>query len=63
MGNPINKPLVGDQVWLHSPPQERMKKFTSLWKGPYTILDKPGIVNYKIQLIGGYRHLWYIETD
>ena len=29
------------------------KKFASFWKGPDTILDKSGPVNYKIQLIGG----------
>ena len=28
------------------------QKFTSFWKGPYTIVDKIGEVNYKIQLIG-----------
>ena len=46
---------VGDRVWLYSPaiPQGRTKKLSSLWKGPYTVVDKPGVVNYKIQLIGG----------
>ena len=28
------------------------RKFTSFWKGPYTVIDKPGYVTYKIQLIG-----------
>ena len=32
--------------------REEQKKFVSLWKGSYTVLDKPGIANYKIQLIG-----------
>ena len=42
---------VDDQVWLYNPaiPQGRTKKLASLWKGPYTVLDKPGVVNYKIQ--------------
>ena len=46
---------IGDRVWLYTPvvPKGHTKKFTSFWKGPYTILDKPGPVNYKIQLIGG----------
>ena len=46
---------VGDREWLYSPvvPQGYTKKFTSFWKGPYTIVDKTGDVNYKIQLIGG----------
>ena len=46
---------VGDRVWLYNPvvPRGSTKKFASLWKGPYTVIDKPGVVNYKIQLIGG----------
>ena len=50
---------VGDRVWLYTPvvPKGRTKKFASFWKGPYTIIDKPGEVNYKIQLIGGTQAL------
>ena len=46
---------VGDRVWLYTPVVSKgnTKKFTSFWKGPYTIVDKTGEVNYKIQLIGG----------
>ena len=46
---------IGDRVWLYTPvvPKGQTKKFASFWKGPYTVLDKPGPVNYKIQLIGG----------
>ena len=46
---------VGDRVWLYTPvvSKGKTKKFTSFWKGPYTIVDKPGEINYKIQLIGG----------
>ena len=46
---------VGDRVWLYNPrvPQGRPKKLISKWKGPYTVIDKPGAVNYKVQLIGG----------
>lgn len=46
---------VGDRVWLYTPVVSKgnTKKFTSFWKGPYTVVDKPGDVTYKIQLIGG----------
>ena len=46
---------VGDRVWLYCPAIKpgRTKKFACLWKGPYTITDKTGPVNYRIQLIGG----------
>ena len=46
---------VGDRVWLFVPTVKRgqTKKFVSLWRGPYTILDKVSAVNYRIQLIGG----------
>ena len=39
---------VGDRVWLYSPviiPQGNTKKFTSFWKGLYTMIDKTGDVN------------------
>lgn len=46
---------VGDRVWLFVPTVKRgqTKKFVSLWRGPYTILDKVSAVNYRIQPIGG----------
>ena len=46
---------VGDRVWLYCPAIRpgRTKKFGCLWKGPYTITDRTGPVNYRIQLIGG----------
>ena len=46
---------VGDRVWLYTSvvSKGKTKKFTSFWKGPYTIVDKPGEINYKIQFIGG----------
>ena len=46
---------VGDRVWLYTPvvSKGKTKKFTLFWKGPYTIVDKPGEADYKIQLIGG----------
>ena len=28
------------------------KKLASLWRGPYTVIDKLNAVNYRIQLIG-----------
>lgn len=41
-------------MWLYVPAvkQGRTKKLSSLWRGPYTILDKTSPVNYRIQLIG-----------
>ena len=50
---------VEDRVWLYTPvvPQVRTRKFTSFWKGSYTVIDKPGEVTYKIQLIGGTQTL------
>ena len=50
---------VGDRVWLYNPAikQGRTKKFANLWRGPYTIVDKTGPVNYRIQLIGGSQTL------
>ena len=45
---------VGDLVWLYVPAikQGITKKFSSLWQGPYTVIDKTSDVNYKIQLVG-----------
>ena len=49
----------GDLVWLFIPAVKRhMKKFSSLWKGLYTIVDKCGPVNYKIQLILTVLNSW-----
>ena len=49
----------GDRVWLYIPAvkQGRSKKFSSLWRGPYTVIDKTNSVNYWIQLIGISRSL------
>ena len=46
-------------VWLYTPVVRKgnTKKFSSFWKGPYTIVDKVGPVNYKIQLVGGTQSL------
>ena len=46
---------VGDRVWLFVPAirKGQTKKFASLWRGPYTIIDKVGPVNYHVQLIVG----------
>ena len=45
---------VGDRVWLFIPAVKtgRTKKLASLWQGPYTVIDRTGHVNYRIQLIG-----------
>lgn len=46
---------VGDIVWLYVPAVKSglSRKLSSLWQGPYTVLDKVTTVNYRIQLIGG----------
>eukprot|EP00731_Ephydatia_muelleri_P003232 Em0001g3232a len=46
---------VEDRVWLFVPAirKGQTRKFSSLWRGPYTIIDKVGPVNYHVQLIGG----------
>ena len=46
--------MVGDQVWLHVPVVKpgRTKKFTSQWRGPYTVMDRVNTSNYHIRLIG-----------
>ena len=45
---------IGDRVWLFNPAIKtaRTKKLSSLWRGPYTVIDRLSSVNYKIQLIG-----------
>ena len=50
---------VGDRIWLYTPVvnQGHTRKFASFWKGPYTVIDKPSEVTYKIQLIGGTQML------
>ena len=51
-GDPIN---IGDRVYLFVPAVKsgRTKKLSSLWRGPYTVVDKTSPVNYLIQLVGG----------
>ena len=45
---------IGDQVWLYVPAVKTgtTKKLVSLWRGPYTVIDKLSAVNYRIQLLG-----------
>lgn len=52
--------VVGDQVWLFVPAvkQGRTKKLASLWRGPYTVVDRiNGALNYRIQLVGSTKTL------
>ena len=44
---------VGDQVWLYVPSVKsgNTKKLASLWRGPYTVIDRINFATYKIQLI------------
>ena len=46
---------VGDRVWLYTPVVKHghTRKSALFWKGPYTVIDKPSEVTYKVQLIGG----------
>ncbi|KAL5516223.1 hypothetical protein EMCRGX_G001504 [Ephydatia muelleri] len=51
---------VGDQLWLFVPAvkQGRTKKLASLWRGPYTVIDRiNGALNYRIQLVGSTKTL------
>eukprot|EP00731_Ephydatia_muelleri_P006855 Em0003g1103a len=51
---------VGDQVWLFVPAvkQGRTRKLASLWRGPYTVIDRiNGALNYRIQLVGSTKTL------
>ena len=50
---------VGDRVWLYVPAVRtgQTKKLASLWRGPYTVIDKLNAVNYRIQLMGGNKTL------
>lgn len=45
---------VGDRVYLYIPAIQKgtTRKLASLWRGPYTVIDRLGPVNYRIQLIG-----------
>ena len=45
---------VGDIVWLYNPTIKtgQTKKLASLWRGPYTVVDRTNSVNYRIRLIG-----------
>ena len=45
---------IGDRVWLFNPAVRvgQAKKFSSMWRGPYTVIDRVSPVNYRIQLIG-----------
>ena len=50
---------IGDRVWLFvlAVKTGRTKKLASLWRGPYTVIDKLSPVNYRIQLIGTTKSL------
>ena len=50
----------GDRVWHFVPAIKKgqAKKIASLWRGPYTIIDKVGPVNYHVQLIW-----WHPKAD
>ena len=41
-------------MWLFTPVVKpgTTKKFTSQWRGPYTVLDRVNRVNYRIKLVG-----------
>ena len=50
---------VGDLTWLYVPAVKpgQTKKFSCLWRGPYTVIDKTSAVNYRIQLLGSTKTL------
>ena len=53
-GDSLHVFQLGDIVWLYVPAIKSglSKNLSSLWRGPYTVLDKVTNVNYKVQLIG-----------
>ena len=50
---------VGELVWLFVPTVKtgQTRTLASLWRCPYTVLDKLSAVTYKIQLIGSWKTL------
>ena len=50
---------VGDRIWLYVPAvkQGRTRKLSSLWRGPYTVIDRVSAVTYRIQLN------WFSRVD
>ena len=48
---------MGDLVWLYvlAVKPGRAKKFSGLWRDSYTVIDKTGPVDYKIQLLGSMK--------
>ena len=53
---------MGDRVWLFVPAMKKgkTKKLASLWRGPYTVVDKTSPVIYRIKLVGVLATLWFI---
>ena len=51
----LSELTIGDCVWLYTPAVKpgQTKRLALLWRGPYTVLDRYGLVDYKIQLVGG----------
>ena len=50
---------MGDLVWLYTPVVKsgHTKKFSRLWHGPYTVIDRLSSYNYRVQLVGTTRTL------
>ena len=46
--------MIGDTVWLFNPAVKvgQINKFCSLWRGPYTVIERVSPLNYRIQLFG-----------
>ena len=53
---------MGDRVWLFvlAMKKGKTKKLASLWRDPYTVVDKTSPVNYRIKLVGVVATLWSI---
>ena len=49
--------FVGERVWLYTPAVKpgRTKKLSSLWRGPYTVLDRTWDTNYSTD--------WFFTLD
>ena len=59
LGAATPKRILIDRVWLYTPAIKtgQSKKLSASWRGPYTIVDKCGLLDYKLQLIGGTKSL------
>lgn len=54
---------VGDLVRYYYPPAKQTNKFARPWLGPFTVLDKPTMVDYKISLVSDPSKIRTVHLD